>query len=46
MGARVRPGFLDKAVGHAGDIVGDGAREAFGGDLRLVVLRQERRVVS
>ncbi len=32
--------MFDVAVGHSGDVVGDGAGEALGGDLRLVVVRQ------
>ena len=35
--AATEPGLLDVAVGHAGDVVGDGAGQALGGDLRLVV---------
>jgi len=32
--------LFDIAVGHAGDVVGDGAGESLGGDLPLVVLGQ------
>ena len=37
MRAITRPKLLDVAVGHAGDVVGDGAGQALGGDLRLVI---------
>jgi hypothetical protein len=35
------PEVVDEGVGHAGDVVGDGAGEALGGDLGLVVGGQE-----
>ena len=38
------PLLLDVAVGHAGDVVGDGACEAFGRDLYLVVGGKEARI--
>ncbi len=44
--AITEPLLLDEAVGHAGDVVGYGAGEAFGGNLRLVIKGQERGLCS
>jgi len=37
MSAASRPQLFNKGIRHAGDVVGYGAGQAFGGDLRLVV---------
>ena len=40
------PGLLDEAVGHSGDVVGNGAGKAFGGDLGLMVGGEKRGVLN
>ena len=44
LSAAAQPCLLDVAVGHAGDVVGNGAGQALGGDLCLVVGGEFRRV--
>ena len=39
-----RPHLLDVEVGHAGDVIGDGARQTFGRDLSAMIGRQQHRV--
>ncbi len=41
MAARASPNLLDVAIGHAGDIVGDGACQALHGNLRPVVVWEQ-----
>ena len=40
------PELFDVAVGHAGDVIGDGSGEAFCGDLYLVICGEKAGVAD